>query len=165
MESRDRHYRRDSYIEGNVVRQRESVPGRSVQPAEKTREQLHQERMRKNAARQNQQRAMAMDRGYVAFLAAATVVCFLVCAIFIYLQSDVTTRMANIASIESQIAEVKADNDNVAAEKRLETTMNLDQIKEAAKNLGLIMPGSEQVRYYSVENSDYMNQYGEIPSN
>ena len=117
MESRDRHYRRDSYIEGNVVRQRESVPGRSVQPAEKTREQLHQERMRKNAARQNQQRAMAMDRGYVAFLAAATVVCFLVCAIFIYLQSDVTTRMANIASIESQIAEVKADN--VAAEKRL----------------------------------------------
>ena len=156
MESRDRHYRRDSYIEGNVVRQRESVPGRSVQPAEKTREQLHQERMRKNAA-------MAMDRGYVAFLAAATVVCFLVCAIFIYLQSDVTTRMANIASIESQIAEVKADN--VAAEKRLETTMNLDQIKEAAKNLGLIMPGSEQVRYYSVENSDYMNQYGEIPSN
>lgn len=163
MESRDRHYRRDSYIEGNVVRQRESVPGRSVQPAEKTREQLHQERMRKNAARQNQQRAMAMDRGYVAFLAAATVVCFLVCAIFIYLQSDVTTRMANIASIESQIAKVKADN--VAAEKRLETTMNLDQIKEAAKNLGLIMPGSEQVRYYSVENSDYMNQYGEIPSN
>lgn len=163
MESRDRHYRRDSYIEGNVVRQRESVPGRSVQPAEKTREQLHQERMRKNAARQNQQRAMAMDRGYVAFLAAATVVCFLVCAIFIYLQSDVTTRMANIASIESQIAEVKTDN--VAAEKRLETTMNLDQIKEAAKNLGLIMPGSEQVRYYSVENSDYMNQYGEIPSN
>ena len=163
MESRDRHYRRDSYIEGNVVRQRESVPGRSVQPAEKTREQLHQERMRKNAARQNQQRAMAMDRGYVAFLAAATVVCFLVCAIFIYLQSDVTTRMANIASIESQIAEVKADN--VAAEKRQETTMNLDQIKEAAKNLGLIMPGSEQVRYYSVENSDYMNQYGEIPSN
>ena len=72
MESRDRHYRRDSYIEGNVVRQRECVPGRSVQPAEKTREQLHQERMRKNAARQNQQRAMAMDRGYVAFLAAAT---------------------------------------------------------------------------------------------
>ena len=163
MESRDRHYRRDSYIEGNVVRQRESVPGRSVQPAEKTREQLHQERMRKNAARQNQQRAMAMDRGYVAFLAAATVVCFLVCAMFIYLQSDVTTRMANIASIESQIAEVKADN--VAAVKRLETTMNLDQIKEATKNLGLIMPGSEQVRYYSVENSDYMNQYGEIPSN
>ena len=46
-----------------------------------------------------------------------------------------------------------------------EEKSKLDQIKEAAKNLGLIMPGSEQVRYYSVENSDYMNQYGEIPSN
>ena len=73
------------------------------------------------------------------------------------------TSARHTLSLSDYIAEVKADN--VAAEKRLETTMNLDQIKEAAKNLGLIMPGSEQVRYYSVENSDYMNQYGEIPSN
>lgn len=163
MESKNRQYRRESYIDGNVVRHRETAPVRRERPAEKTKEQLQQERMRRNAARQNQQRALAMDRGYVMFLTAATVVCFIVCAMFIHLQSDVTNRMANIASIESQIAEVKADN--VAAEKRLETTMNLDQIKEAARNLGLIMPGSEQVRYYSVENSDYMNQYGEIPSN
>ena len=53
----------------------------------------------------------------------------------------------------------------MASEKRLETTMNLDQIKNAAIGLGLVTPGSEQVRYYSVENSDYMNQYGEIPTN
>ena len=79
------------------------------------------------------------------------------------MQSDVTTRLANIATIESEIADMKSDN--VAAEKRLETTMNLDQIKDAAIGLGLVMPGSDQVRYYSVENSDYMNQYGEIPTN
>ncbi len=163
MESRDRQYRRSSYIEGNVVRQREVAPVRREQHVEKTQEELRRERIRRNAAKQNQQRAMAMNRGYVGFLAAATVVCFMVCAVFIHLQSDVTTRLANIASIESQIAETKADN--VAAEKRLETTMNLDQVREAAKGLGMVMPGSEQVRYYTVENSDYMNQYGEIPSN
>ena len=79
------------------------------------------------------------------------------------MQSDVTTRLANIATIESEIADMKSDN--MASEKRLETTMNLDQIKNAAIGLGLVTPGSEQVRYYSVENSDYMNQYGEIPTN
>ena len=106
---------------------------------------------------------MAMSRGYVAFLACATVVCCLVCGVFLYMQSDVTTRLANIATIESEIADMKSDN--MASEKRLETTMNLDQIKNAAIGLGLVTPGSEQVRYYSVENSDYMNQYGEIPTN
>lgn len=163
MESRDRRYRHNAYIEGNVVRQRELAPARREQQVEKSREELRRERIRRNAAKQNQQRAMAMDRRYVAFLVTATAVCFIVCAVFIHLQSDVTTRLANIASIESQIAEQKADN--VAAEKRLDTTMNLDQVREAAKGLGMVTPGSEQVRYYSVENSDYMNQYGEIPSN
>ena len=137
MENRNRQYRRESYIDGNVVRQPERAPERRRQYEEKSPEQLRKERMRRNAARQNQQRALSMNRGYVAFLACAT--------------------------IESEIADMKSDN--VAAEKRLETTMNLDQIKDAAIGLGLVMPGSDQVRYYSVENSDYMNQYGEIPTN
>ena len=163
MENRNRQYRRGSYIEGNVVRQTEEVPQRRKDYEEKTREQLQRERMRRNAAKHNAQRALAMNRGYVMFLVCATVVCCAVCGVFLYLQSDVTTRLANIATIESEIADMKSDN--VAAEKRLETTMSLDQIKDAAIGLGLVIPGSEQVRYYSVENSDYMNQYGEIPSN
>ena len=163
MENRNRQYRRESYIDGKVVRKPESAPERRRQYDEKSPEQLRKERMRRNAARQNRQRAMAMSRGYVAFLACATVVCCLVCGVFLYVQSDVTTRLANIAAIESEIADMKSDN--MASEKRLETTMNLDQIKNAAIGLGLVTPGSEQVRYYSVENSDYMNQYGEIPTN
>ena len=74
-----------------------------------------------------------MDRGYVAFLAAATVVCFW--SVPFYL-SAVRCDHQNgkiLHRLRAKIAEVKADN--VAAEKRLETTMNLDQIKEAAKNL------------------------------
>ena len=163
MEKRERQRRRSAYIEGNTVRQRELAPARREQQIKKTQEQLRRERIRRNAAKQNQQRAMAMNRGYVAFLSIATAVCFVVCALFIHLQSDVTTRLSNIASIESQIADQKADNE--ATEKRLETTMNLDQVREAAEGLGMVTPGSEQIRYYSVENNDYMNQYGEIPSN
>ena len=68
MENRNRQYRRESYIDGNVVRQPERAPERRRQYEEKSPEQLRKERMRRNAARQNRQRAMAMSRGYVAFL-------------------------------------------------------------------------------------------------
>ena len=69
MENRNRQYRRESYIDGNVVRQPERAPERRRQYEEKSPEQLRKERMRRNAARQNQQRALSMNRGYVAFLA------------------------------------------------------------------------------------------------
>lgn len=162
MEYRNNRNRREAYIEGNVVRKREAAPKYKPQP-QKSREELEKERIRKRAAKRNQQKAMSMNLGYVAFLSVATVVCFAVCIMFVHVQSDITARMANIASLETQIAETKADN--TAAEKRIETTMNLDQVKAAAAGMGLTYPSQEQIQYYTVENDDYMNQYGEIPSN
>lgn len=162
MEYRNNRNYRGAYIEGNVVRTKQAVPKQEPQP-QKSREELERERIRRRAAKRNQQKAMSMNLGYIAFLTVATIVCFSVCTVFIHVQSDITARMADIASLETQIAEVKADN--TAAEKRLETTMNLDQVKAAAAGLGLTYPDKEQIRYYTVENDDYMNQYGEIPSN
>ena len=40
MESRDRHYRRDSYIEGNVVRQTRECTGQKCTAGRKNQEQL-----------------------------------------------------------------------------------------------------------------------------
>lgn len=162
MEYRNNRNYREGYIEGNVVRTGQAAPKTKTQP-QKSREELERERIRRRAAKRNQQRAMSMNLGYIVFLTVATIVCFAVCAMFIHIQSDITARMANIASLESQIEEVKADN--TAVEKRLETTMNLDQVKAAAAGLGLTYPSREQIQYYTVENDDYMNQYGEIPSN
>lgn len=162
MEYRNNHNYRQAYIEGNTVRQGQAVPKQDPRP-QKSREELERERLRRRAAKRNQQKAMSMNRGYIVFLTAATVACFAVCAMFIHVQSDITARMADIASLETQITEVKADN--TAAEKRLETTMNLDQVKAAAAGMGLAYPSSEQIHYYTVENDDYMNQYGDIPSN
>ncbi len=162
MEYRNNRSYREAYIEGNVVRKGQAVPKPEPQP-QKSREELEQERIRKRAAKRNRQKALSMNLGYVVFLTAATVVCFAVCIMFIHVQADITARMADIASLETQISEVKADN--TAAEKRLETTMNLDQVKAAAAEMGLAYPSGEQIQYYTVENDDYMNQYGEIPSN
>lgn len=84
------------------------------------------------------------------------------CGAYIKLQSDVTARMKKIASLESQVTDLKADNDE--AYKRINTAVDLDAIKEKAINeLGMFYATQDQIVYYSVDKTDYMNQYNEIP--
>lgn len=81
---------------------------------------------------------------------------------YIKLQSDVTARMKAIARLESQITDLKADNDE--AYKRINTTIDLDGIRNTAINeLGMFYATEDQIVYYSVDRNDYMNQYTEIP--
>ena len=82
-----------------------------------------------------------------------------------YLDStiDVTARMHQIASLESQIADLKADNDE--AFKRISNSVDLDSVRNTAMNeLGMFYAKESQIIYYSVGDDDYMNQFGEIPS-
>ena len=161
--------REHTYIDGNTVRRqqavpqrREGVPGRKKELPQRSKEEIIRDRERQRAAKRNRQRALAVNRGYVMFLAAATLICCGVCAVFIYFQSNITTHISSIASLETQLSDLKADND--AAENRLETAMTLDEIKARAGELGLVYPGSDQIRHYSVESSDYMNQYSDVAS-
>ncbi len=162
------------YIEGNTVRSRQAAPNRQEaapdhrqttprrQPVlpEKTREEVIRDRERRLSAKRNANRAMAINLRYVLFLTAATVVCFCACMLFAHLQSDITTHMSAITSLETQISDLKSDND--AAESRLESGMTLAEVKARAAELGLVYPSSAQIQYYSVENNDYMNQYSDV---
>lgn len=161
--------RERTYIDGNTVRRqqavpqrREGVPGRKKELPRRPEEESIRIRERQRAAKRNRQRALAVSRGYVAFLAVVTLMCCGVCAVFIYFQSNITAHISSIASLETQISDLKADND--AAESRLETAMTLDEIKTRAEELGMIYPGADQIQDYSVESSDYMNQYSDVAS-
>ena len=154
------------YVYGNTVRKTQVAPAYEPQrePArrpERTPEQERALRQRKAAAKKNQQKAMVMNGRYVLFLSAVTLVCAIVAGLFVMMQADVTTNMKNIAALESQISELKIAND--ATEKRLDTTVNLDEIKEEALALGMTYPAEGQIVEYSVAHSDYMNQYSDIP--
>ena len=79
------------------------------------------------------------------------------------MQSQMTTRMKNVANLESQLADLRADND--ARYKNLTTSTDLEHIKKVAiKKLGMKYPTEKQVVYYTVENSNFMDQYEDIPS-
>ena len=65
--------------------------------------------------------------------------------------------------VESQVAELNADND--AAEKRIETAVDLATIKDIAMNqLGMSYAGPDQIIHYTVDKEDYMNQFEDIPN-
>ena len=104
-----------------------------------------------------------MSRGYVAFLTVCVVVSALIAVLFVQMQSQMTTRMKNVANLESQLADLRADND--ARYKNLTTSTDLEHIKKVAmKKLGMKYPTEKQVVYYTVENSNFMDQYEDIPS-
>ena len=97
--------------------------------------------------------------GYM--IVAVALTCFMLVG-YVALQTNVTTRMANVASLENELSTLNADNN--AAESRIATTTNLSDIKEKAINdLGMVYATSSQIVYYSVDGSDYMSQYHDIP--
>lgn len=164
---------RKYYIDGNTVRRMEAAPAvtrpdrrlRENRPEHVTRERREREielRNRKRAARRNQERALRMSKSYVAFLTMAVMVFGIFTGAYIHIQSEMTARMNQISSLESQIADLKADNDE--AYKRINTSVDLDSIRNTAMTeYGMSYAKESQIVYYTVNDDDYMNQYSEIP--
>ena len=154
------------YNDGNAVRKETDYQMRPVRslPDRKQRERemreaalLHQkitDRRRAAALRKNR-----LLTGYMIMAVIATVAMLVG---YVALQTNVSTRMNHVAELESELSKVNADNK--AAESRIATTTNLSEIKDKAINeLGMVYATSNQIVYYSVDGSDYMSQYHDIP--
>lgn len=158
--------RNQYYIDGNTVRrtQAETMPDYRRERQERIRREKQEELRRKQKiARRKQEKALRVSRSYVTFLTMAVIVFGVVAGTYINIQSDITARMNRIASLESQIENLKADNDE--AYKRISTTVDLESVKMTAMSeLGMSYAKESQIVYYSVGDDDYMNQYSEIPT-
>lgn len=167
--SNGRDYRRMTYIEGSAVRRVDTMPDDWENEQKRRREQEKREvqqrqhaRRRRAIARRNQDRALIMNRGYVAFLTMAAIITCMTAGIYIKLQSDITIRLGNIAQLETCVNNLKADND--ATSKRLATSVSLENVKkQAVEALGMSYPDEDQIVYYEIDHVDSMLQYGEIP--
>ena len=167
-----RAYERNVYIDGNTVRRMEAAPDYREEKRrqerireyhrEKEQEALRAERER--AARRNSAKALKLSKGYVTFLTACAMIIAMSSVGYIKLQSNITSHMKAISSLESELEDIKTDN--AATKKRINTATDLNHIKDVAINqLGMVYAGENQIVYYSVDNDDYMNQYEDIPSN
>ena len=158
MEKTRRNYRTRTYIDGNTVRKLEAAPDYRREQEEKQREEIRQRNRR--MAQKNQEKSAHMD---LAFLSVSLLVMCVAAVLYIRLQSGITTHLKTISALESQVAELKADND--AAEKRIETAVDLATIKDIAMNqLGMSYAGPDQIIHYTVDKEDYMNQFEDIPN-
>ena len=147
------------YTEGNTVRQvAQPLPDRHTRERE-----IREEReRRKRQERRKMQKMMRKKRIYSMYVAmvAATVVGLFVG--YINLTNSITTHMDNISALEQNISDLKASNS--ATESRIASQTNLGEIKAVAVNeMGMVYANADQIVYYDMESSDYMNQYHNIP--
>lgn len=155
------------YTQGNAARQVEVMPAmpdyREEQRRHKQELEEKEQRRQKRELRQAKERALRANRRYAIFLTMGVAIFGLFAGTYINIQSDITARMKTISILESQIADLKAENDE--AYKRINTAIDLDAIKSTAINeLGMFYATQDQIVYYTVENDDYMNQYIQIPT-
>ncbi len=157
---------RTYYINGSAVRELEAQPvkrpEREARPDRRKIEEEQRKKHRRNAARRNRERALYMNKGYVMFLSVCVIVVAMAAVSLIQMQSQVSQRMKHIATLESQITNLKADND--ARYKEIVTSVDLDYIKDVAINqLGMNYAREDQIIYFSIENNNFMDQYSDIP--
>ena len=146
------------YVNGSVATKLNEAPLR--RPQEESGD-LRKVRERQAVAI-NKERAKHMNAGYLFFLTVMTIGLFVVLSYYVQLRGQADTRMHQIARLESQVAEMKLDNDTRYM--RAQAKVPLTQIRQrAAAELGMVYPTESQTVYYDVNQSDYMEQYQDIP--
>ena len=148
------YYRMTTFEDGSAVRQialpvEEEVPRRRPAVSRQT--------------RRNRARARSLSVGYVFFLAAVCVATMFLCIHFIQLKSRLITQNDQIASMETELSRVRADND--AYYKHALASVTLDEVRETAMTkLGMHSAREEQIRYYRADDAgSYVRQYQEVP--
>ena len=157
------------YNQGNAVRKEVDPYAQPYRPVRvlPTREQREREKREDAIRRQkitDRKRAAALrkNRLLTGYMIVAVILTCVMLVGYVTLQTNVTTRMSRIADLENELSTLNADNS--AAESRIATTTNLSDIKDKAINdLGMVYATSSQIVYYSVDGSDYMSQYQDIP--
>lgn len=105
---------------------------------------------------------VAMNPGFAVFLAISVIATLAVCALLLTMQAKVTNQSNTITRLQSELEALRDDNN--AYEARLNSSVNLEYIRDVAINqLGMVYPTEGQVVYYERIESDYVRQYRDVP--
>ncbi|MCR4956204.1 MAG: hypothetical protein K6A30_05930 [Lachnospiraceae bacterium] len=157
----------EMYVYGNTVPKyipnEDDVFDYQREAKERARRAYEEERLR---ARRRQRRILEREkkisRTNMVVMTMASVVILLLCAVYIHLNAQLMTTMANVSNLKTEVINLTAENDSM--EKNIETSVDLEKIRKTAeKELGMVYPKESQIEYYHVDNADYMEQYKEIP--
>ena len=134
-------------IDGNTVRKIQVIP--------------QEEPVRRTTSR-NRARTRAMSRGYVMFLAVVSAAALFMCVRYLQMKSAITTQTKEIATAESELSQLKADND--ALYNSVISSVDLEKIKDKAMNeLGMTYPQEDQIYQFDTAGNSYVRQYKDVP--
>lgn len=166
---------RGMYVDGNTVRRLQEVPERNIPAVRGTQDRRQRKTTKASSAKtarrvhavsretmRNRQKAMSMGRGFVFFLAVISVAVLFCCVNYLQLRADITGRIKNVAVLESELSELREENN--AYESQVNSSVDLNRIKKIAiGRLGMNYPGEEQKKTYSMSNNSYVRQYQDVP--
>lgn len=150
VNSRSDRYERYAY-DGSAVRKIQAVP-----------QEVPERKPVSRTASRNRAKARRMSRGYVVFLAVISVVALLMCVRYLKLKAEITTQIKQMAVTESELSQLKADND--ALYNSVLASVDLEYIKNVAMNrLGMDYPKEDQIYQFDTAGNSYVRQYKNIP--
>lgn len=145
-----------AYVYGNAVHRQTAVPKRKEEV------QQEQPKIVSKQVRQNRNRALHMNAGYVVFLAAATVITLFICVKYLQLQSEITSRAEHITALQEELANLKEDN--TTRYNAMLDSVNLEEVRDKAMNeFGMVYASPEQIIEYKSPTGNAVKQYESIP--
>ncbi len=142
------------YIDGNTARKLQEAPVRRKNPQH---DNVKRQQVRRRV------KTSPMNFGYIFFMMLAMLVVCVVLIGYVELQADITNKINHISQLESQLNELRLENDETYT--KIMSSVDLEEVKRIAiQELGMKYAKEGQVITYSGEGSDYVRQYKEIPS-
>lgn len=163
---------RGMYVDGNAVRKVQEVPAKPYQaPGAQTARRVRENKPTRPAgqpkqlsreAQRNREKAKNMGRGFVVFLAVVSVAVLFCCVNYLQLKSELTGKMKTVASLETELSQIKEDNN--AYESQVTSDVDLNTIKKLAiGRLGMNYPTDDQKKTYTMPSNSYVRQYQDVP--
>ncbi len=151
------------YVDGSAARklyeEPEYVPRRKAKkstPAVKANKPLSEQ------AQRNREKAFGIGVGYIVFLALACTLILLCSIHYLQLQTEITSRKKDVAALESELNQLREEND--AYYSQVTSNVDLNEIKKKAiGSLGMKLPGEDQIMTYETEGRSYVRQFQDVP--
>ncbi len=149
------------YTDGSTVRKMQNLPQQRNRELPQ-RQQVSKPRKVSKEALRNREKATSMSRGFVLFLAVISAGILFSCVNYLQLKAQITTKANQVAALESDLSELKEDND--AYYSQVAASTDLDKIKKTAiERLGMKYPSDEQIMTYETKRGSYVRQYQDVP--
>ncbi|MGN0308455.1 MAG: cell division protein FtsL [Lachnospiraceae bacterium] len=140
-----------NYIEGNTIRRLNPIEELETVAPKKL----------SHSTRKNRDKALYMNLGYLLFLVTALASAAFVLLGYLKLQSEYTLTVKHIASLESELNNLKLSNEEEY--NRAISSVDLEEIRRVAiGELGMRYAKEGQIINVTGEGSDYVRQLAEI---